>query len=115
MDGAYHGVSVTESNRYLTSRQMLSRLRLSRSAAPAMLEQPGGYDADLLDFPFWAAHVRGLSASTVRVRLDFLQRLHVFADRHGNIEGMITCGLHATTVGCTQSSVGAVLRNLANA
>lgn len=37
-----------------------------------------GYDPDLLDYAHWARSVRGLSDNTIRVRLDFLQRLHVF-------------------------------------
>jgi integrase/recombinase XerC len=38
-----------------------------------------GYDPDLLDYVFWAENVRGLSANTIRVRLDFLHRLHIHA------------------------------------
>ncbi|MGZ4617200.1 MAG: tyrosine-type recombinase/integrase [Frankiaceae bacterium] len=38
-----------------------------------------GYDADLLDYIFWATQVRGLADNTVRVRMDFLRRLQVFA------------------------------------
>lgn len=37
-----------------------------------------GYDPDLLEYAHWASNVRGLSPNTVRVRLDLLQRLHVF-------------------------------------
>lgn len=37
------------------------------------------YDADLLDYCYWAREVRGLSVNTVRVRLDFLHRLSIFA------------------------------------
>ena len=38
----------------------------------------GVHDADLLDFAFWALHVRGHSRNTVRTRLDFLHRLSEF-------------------------------------
>lgn len=38
----------------------------------------GVHDADLLDYCFWAANVRGLSDNTIRVRLDFLHRLSEF-------------------------------------
>jgi integrase len=38
----------------------------------------GGIDADLLEYVHWARSVRGLSDNTIRVRLDFLQRLHTF-------------------------------------
>ena len=37
------------------------------------------YDADLLDWVFWAREVKGLSPNTVRVRMDFLHRLSTFA------------------------------------
>lgn len=37
-----------------------------------------GYDADLLDWVFWAKEVKGLSVNTVRVRMDFLHRLSTF-------------------------------------
>lgn len=39
----------------------------------------GIYDADLLDYIFWATNVRGLADNTVRVRMDFLHRLALFA------------------------------------
>jgi len=42
-------------------------------------QQLAGYDADLLDYLFWGANVRGLSHNTLRVRMDFLNRLHIFA------------------------------------
>lgn len=38
----------------------------------------GVHDADLLDFAFWAEHVRGHARNTVRTRLDFLHRLSEF-------------------------------------
>lgn len=38
----------------------------------------GGFDADLLAFLQWSKTLKGLSANTIRVRLDLLQRLHVF-------------------------------------
>lgn len=41
----------------------------------------GVHDADLLDYVFWAANVRGLSDNTIRVRLDFLHRLGEFTGR----------------------------------
>lgn len=42
------------------------------------MEPTQSYDADLLDYCFWAAEVRGLARNTVRVRLDFLHRLHLY-------------------------------------
>jgi integrase/recombinase XerC len=41
--------------------------------------QPRGYDADLLEFIHWGGEIAGWSDNTLRVRLDFLQRLHIFA------------------------------------
>lgn len=35
-------------------------------------------DVDLLEYTHWARNIRGLSDNTIRVRLDFLARLHVF-------------------------------------
>ena len=40
----------------------------------------GAYDADLLEYLFWARNVRGLSDNTMRVRMDLLHRLYQFAD-----------------------------------
>lgn len=37
------------------------------------------YDADLLDYITWGATIRGLSQNTLRVRLDFMHRLYLFA------------------------------------
>jgi integrase/recombinase XerC len=37
----------------------------------------GAYDLDLLEYVHWARSIRGLSDNTIRVRLDFLHRLHI--------------------------------------
>lgn len=39
------------------------------------------YDADLLDYLYWARNVRGLSDNTLRVRMDLLHRLYLNIDR----------------------------------
>lgn len=38
-----------------------------------------GYDPDLMTYIQWGATIRGLSENTLRVRLDFLHRLFIFA------------------------------------
>ncbi len=38
----------------------------------------GGHDADAMEYAHWARTMRGLSDNTIRVRIDLLQRLHVF-------------------------------------
>lgn len=46
---------------------------------PSVGDNRAAYDVDLLDYLFWGAQVRGLSPSTLRVRMDFVHRLYVFA------------------------------------
>lgn len=41
----------------------------------------GGTDLDLLSYCHWARSIRGLSDTTIRVRLDLLQRLHTYAGK----------------------------------
>jgi integrase/recombinase XerC len=38
----------------------------------------GAYDLDLLEYVHWCRSMRGLSDNTIRVRLDFLHRMHIF-------------------------------------
>lgn len=40
----------------------------------------GGWDLDLIEYAHWAREIRGLADTTIRVRIDLLQRLHVLAD-----------------------------------
>lgn len=39
---------------------------------------PRGIDIDLIEYVHWARHMRGLSDNTIRVRFDFLRRLHTY-------------------------------------
>lgn len=39
----------------------------------------GGIDPDVLEYAHWARNVRGLSDNTIRVRVDLLHRLAIFA------------------------------------
>lgn len=74
-----HRVTITDSDRYGALRSILWRPS-SGTAIPADVGTSlRGYDPDLLDYVFWAREVRGLAANTVRVRLDFVHRLYLFA------------------------------------
>lgn len=69
-------ISVTQSDRYHTVRRFLWPSEPVPQQSPAM--SAGGIDVDLMEYVHWARSVRGLSDNTIRVRLDFLQRLHTF-------------------------------------
>lgn len=67
--------TVAESDRYRTLRVFLKR---NVSGAEHSCGMPyGSYDIDLLEYVHWARSIRGLSDNTIRVRLDFLHRLHI--------------------------------------
>ena len=69
---------VTPSDRYRTFRRFPERYGTVPPHDSGMAT--GGIDADLLAYIHWARSIKGLSDNTVRVRLDFLQRLSVFLD-----------------------------------
>lgn len=71
-------MTLTQSDRYLHFRRVVSRSDPSRYQMASMTE---GYDADLLDWAFWARNIRGHSDNTIRVRMDFLHRLYQYIDR----------------------------------
>ena len=66
----------TDGHRYRTVR--VFGLRNTTVRQPIISMATGVHDADLLDYCFWAAQVRGLADNTVRVRLDFLHRFSEF-------------------------------------
>lgn len=70
---------VTLGSRYSTFRRFALRDGSVSYDIPGMAT--GVHDADLLDYVYWAANVRGLSDNTIRVRLDFLHRLGEFTNR----------------------------------
>lgn len=78
-DAAWQRVTA-ESDRYHTIRRFAWQDDHVPDQSPGMATT-GGYDADLLEYVHWARHIRGLSDNTIRVRLDFLQRLHIFLGR----------------------------------
>jgi integrase/recombinase XerC len=76
IDGDIEPLSVTDSDRYHTIRRFLWPNEPVPQQSPSM--GAGGIDADLMEYVHWARSIRGLSDNTIRVRLDFLQRLHTF-------------------------------------
>lgn len=70
--------TVTVSTRYVTVGSIVLRNVAGPYNSPPMVSRGNNYDADLLDWVFWAKEVKGLSPNTVRVRMDFLHRLSTF-------------------------------------
>jgi site-specific recombinase XerD len=64
-----------ENDRFARLRRFAERTGTAQFQAFSM---PTGFDADVIAYATWARGTRGLSANTVRVRTDFLQRVHVF-------------------------------------
>jgi site-specific recombinase XerD len=78
LTGSVADTTLTVSSRYRFIAQFLSR---SSTGAVPYSPMNTGWDADLLEWAHWMRDIRGLSNNTIRVRLDLLQRVHVFAGR----------------------------------
>lgn len=68
-------MSVTERSGYTDFGHVVWRTGTVTAQAPDMT---GGTDLDLIEYTHWARAVRGYSTSTIRVRMDLLQRLSTY-------------------------------------